>query len=123
MLVTINGIDITKYITTASYEVNSENIYEEWQDADYVTHREIIREKVSGEFELKFPSDGGHAYAEFIELLKQNTASGKIPITVFVNNRNEYRTFNAYYEFAPTMRRNYMNRKVYENADFELEEC
>ena len=71
---------------------------------------------------MKFPMDGGQAYSEFVALLKEKTSSGTVILTVFVNNKNEMRTIEAFCEFAPVMVRN-VNGKSFEKIRFVLEEC
>lgn len=122
MLVNINGKDITEYILASSYEINSIPVYSEWEDANYIKHREIHRYRVQGSFDLKFPQDGGSAYSEFVKVLKENTVEGRLLITVFVNNTEEYKTIQAYYEAPATMARN-ANGRSYEKMKFKLEEC
>lgn len=55
-LYTIDYEDFTDCIKLPSYDVNSEDVNEDWEDADYRTHRIIARRKVNGKFEMIFPT-------------------------------------------------------------------
>ncbi len=121
MLVSIDGNDVTKHILTSSYNVNALPVYSQWEDANFITHREIHRYKIQGKFELKFPYDEGKAYSEFIQLLKENTNAGVVLLTVFINNENVFRTIEAYYDMAPTMQKS-INGKSYNSFWFKVEE-
>ena len=48
--------DFTQCIKLGTYDVNSEDVNEDWEDADYKTHRIVARKKVTGKFEMIFPS-------------------------------------------------------------------
>ena len=122
-LASINETDITQYILSESYNVNQKNEYNEWTDANRVNHRDIIRTRVSGEFELQFKIGDETPYNNFVTLLKDNTASGVLPITVFVNNINERKTINVFYEYLPVMVKNVRSNKTYKSFKLALEEC
>ena len=122
-LASINGTDITQYILSESYNINQKNEYNEWTDANRVNHRDIIRTRISGEFELQFPIGNEQLYTDFVTLLSANTASGVLPITVFVNNINETREINAFYEYLPVMVKNVRSNKYYKSFKLSLEEC
>lgn len=53
----INGIDFTQFITEDSYSVYPMSVFEEWEDADVTFHEGEYRQRIVGEFELKFISD------------------------------------------------------------------
>ena len=123
MLASINGTDITQYILAESYNVNQKNEFNEWTDANKVNHHDIIRTRVSGEFELQFKIGDETPYNNFVTLIKNNTVSGVLPITVFVNNINETKAINAFYEYLPVMVKNVRSNKMYKSFKLSLEEC
>ena len=122
-MASINGTDITQYILSESYNINQKNEYNEWTDANRVNHRDIIRTRISGEFELQFKIGDETPYNNFVTLLKDNTASGVLPIAVFVNNINESKTINVFYEYLPVMAKNVRSNKTYKSFKLSLEEC
>ena len=76
-----------------------------------------------GEFELQFRVGDETPYNNFVTLIKNNTASGVLPITVFVNNINETKAINAFYEYLPVMAKNVRSNKTYKSFKLSLEEC
>lgn len=123
MLASINGTDITQYILSESYNVNQKNEFNEWTDANRVNHRDIIRTRVLGEFELQFKVGDETPYNNFVTLLKDNTSSGVLHITVFVNNINETKEINVFYEYLPILAKNVRSNKYYKSFKLSLEEC
>lgn len=86
-------IDFTKYIVVPTYDVNSTDINEDWTDADYVTHRIVVREKVTGTFDIRFSSV--KEYNDFMDILYQNrvvNGKGYTELRVQVNNKLDYDT-------------------------------
>ena len=44
----INGVDYTPYIVDGSYAIDSEDVYESWDDGNRVEHRIVVTQKVVG---------------------------------------------------------------------------
>lgn len=63
-------VDYTQYVELPSYDVNYEDVNEDWEDANYFTHRIRVRSKITGKLDLRF-SDLAK-YNEFIYLLKKS---------------------------------------------------
>lgn len=62
--------DFTQYVELPSYDVNYEDINEDWDDANYVTHRIRVRSKITGKLDLRFSDLRSYNY--FMTLLKQS---------------------------------------------------
>lgn len=121
MLASINGTDITKYIQESTYEVNQEDVYEEWLDGNYRTHREVTRTKVTGKFEMVFVTES--EFSAFLTLLGNNTsASGVLAITLYVTNINTSASYNVFYEFENTSNRQINSNYFYKRFKMEIEE-
>lgn len=89
-------VDFTRYIVAPSYDVNMTDVNEDWTDADYVTHRVVVREKVSGKFNIRFTSV--EDYNNFMDTIYQNrqiNGKGYTELKVQINNRLDYDTGNA----------------------------
>lgn len=91
---TLNGTDITKYIDKETYKVNSDQIYEEWQNANFITVRIPIRKRVSGKFNIRCGNRS--QYSDFLTLLSAATVNGVTTIGVYVQNDNTFEAINAY---------------------------
>ena len=74
-LCTINGTDITKYIIKNTYEVNTEPVFESWDDGNFREHRIYIRDRVKGKFDVIFFDDDNGAYQNFLTLLNSSTSN------------------------------------------------
>ena len=91
----ISSTDLTKYELTDEHKVNREDIYEEWTDGNWITHREIARTRISGTVKLSFSRETD--YANFKTLLTSaRNANGYYPITVWVSNTNSTESINAF---------------------------
>lgn len=121
MLVKIANTDITKYILSSTYDVNEENVIKEWTDANYVTHRNVIRQKVLGSFDLKFNKE--EEYSAFCALIRERcTAEYLLPVTLYVVNKNEERDTQVFFEYQPKLVKNLSSGKSYKEFTFEVEE-
>ena len=127
--------DYTRFITMPSYKVNSKPVTKEYQDVNMTTHKEFIRNKVSGSFTLKFFDDSSYdeAYSGrtaaqnfqefFNDYERQRAANGLITITVYVNNLNTTKQIQAYMEMEPADTMPYMNGgKTYDGFDVTITE-
>lgn len=120
MLASINGTDITKHIIASTYNVNNIDDYNEWKDGWHRKHRDVIRERVIGSFDLKFLK-GTNDYSDFVSLVERAKVNGSITMQVYVSNKNIEKTIDAYCDFAPTLRKN-VGMKDHEQFTFALEE-
>ena len=82
-------------IVMNTYDVNDQPQYEEWIDANYKVHRVLTREKIEGNFQVKFNKK------EDIEDFMQKFGDPAhryhhIYLKVFVNNRLGYRAEEQY---------------------------
>lgn len=80
-------VDFTKNITFGSYNINYEDVEEDWEDADYVTHRIVPRSKVTGSLNLLFTDR--YDYNNFIRLIRQNrvvNGNGYVRLRLQIND-------------------------------------
>ena len=87
--INIGWEDFTDCIKLPTYDVNSEDVTEDWEDADYKTHRIVTRKKVTGKFEMIFPTMKRYNdFMYYIEQSKQLNGDGiaYVDLQVFVNN-------------------------------------
>lgn len=104
MVFTINGTDYSGHVLAGTYSVNSAPVTADWTDANGVVHKQKIRDKVSGTFDMWFRTLT--EYNAFLSVLETNTTSAlKVPLTVSVNNKNTDHTGNFYVSHAPVRNR------------------
>jgi len=84
ILAKLGDVDITNYINYTSYKVSSEPVYNEWTDANYSKHRDEVRRRVNGSFDLAFITD--EQYNDFIALLNDNKVGNLLNIKVYVGS-------------------------------------
>lgn len=95
----IGTVNLTAWVNTRDYEMNSEDVYETWTDANWTDHRVIARQRITGKVKLGFskPAD----FAAFIAAMSsQRQAGGYYSVTAYVNNTGATATFDAYIDTA-----------------------
>ena len=101
MRVVIGSTEITNYIVEGSYDVNSSDSYESWQDGNMVEHRIIVSEKVSGKFNVACSNQARSiTLANFLTLWNANVDNGVISLSLYVNNTDEFKAIEAYYKIT-----------------------
>lgn len=91
----ISSTDLTKWEDTSKHEVNRADVWEEWIDGNWITHRVIARTRVTGKVVLNFSR--ATDYAAFVAILSSaRDADGYYPVTVWCANTNTTETINAF---------------------------
>lgn len=120
-LLTINSHDYTKYILAGSWEVNRQDVYKSWTDANGINHRSIYRTRVSGEFTIQFINRS--VYNTFLNDLAAVKANGYYPMTVYQNNVMSTASINAFISMEPAMEANYTTNPAFDKFTVKLEEA
>lgn len=95
----ISTTDLTKWEDTSKHSVNRADVFEEWVDGNWVTHRVIARTRVAGKVTLSFSREAD--YAAFVALLTSaRNADGYYPVTVWCSNTNTTETINAFLDVS-----------------------
>ena len=118
----IGDNDYTQYITVPSYKVNYVPVYNTWTDANYTTHRDILRYKVSGSFKMLFNTE--EELNQFLDDIYNNedASGGYIPIKVYVNNLSNQQDIDAYVSFTLANDKPYYGIKEHEGFEVKVEE-
>lgn len=118
----INTTDYSGHVIAGSYAVNSNPVTVDWTDANGVTHKQKIRDKVSGTFQMWFRSLTD--YNTFLTVLSNNTTSAlKVPLTLSVNNKNVDYTGNFYVTHQTTRNRDGYWKDYMEMFEVTVEEA
>jgi len=121
-LATVNGTDITKYITKDSYKVNSEPVYESWQNANFVTQHIFVRSRIKGQFEVR--CGNGLSLSTFIGLFDPTTHPIKTTMGLFVQNENRLASsVNVFYSIEGQEHVELQNGIYYDRLIVKIEEC
>lgn len=95
----IDSTDLTAWEDTNKHEVNKADIYEEWTDGNWITHRVIARTRVTGTVALSFSRESD--FTAFMTLMSTaKNASGYYAVTVWCNNTNTTEAINAFLDFS-----------------------
>ena len=121
-LLKINTTDVTGNIVQNTYTVNKLPVYKEYEDANGVTHRRYIRDKIRGKFKMVF-SDVDD-YEAFKALVDTNTSATNfsIPVTAYDNMTGNQYTVNAFLDYEPTIKQSVSLKEYYEVIDVKIEE-
>lgn len=94
-LFVIGSTDLTSWEQTENHNVNRDDVYEEWVDGNWISHRVISRTRVSGTVILSFAR--ATDFASFMTLMSTaRDANGYYPVTVWCSNTNSTETINAF---------------------------
>lgn len=96
ILATIGATNITKNIVKDTYEVNTEPVYESWQDGNFREHRIYVRDRIKGKFDVIFFDDDNGAYQDFLELLESATSNRLTTLGLYVENTSTFEALQAY---------------------------
>lgn len=98
MRVIIDNTEITNYIIEGSYNMNTDDKFESWEDGNMVEHRVIVKKKVSGDFEVVCSNRANSiTVSDFLALWNAADNNGVVTIGVDVLNEGTFKAINAYY--------------------------
>ena len=94
----IHGVDYTPYIVHGSYNINTDDVYESWEDGNMVEHRIIVTSKVKGTIQIVC-SDMPRckSASDFLADVKAATDNGVLTVGVYVPNLGAMKAINCYY--------------------------
>lgn len=94
-LFVIGSTDFTPWERTENHNVNRDDVFEEWVDGNWVSHRVIARTRISGSVVLSFSRAAD--FASFMTSMStERNVNGYYPITVWCSNTNTTESVNAF---------------------------
>lgn len=96
----IGGRDYTRNIPVPNYTVNRLPSYYEWTDANRLTHRDVVRYQIAGDFKVRFASKA--EYLDFIHTIRDGMTRGYVTCELYVNNEDRTMTADCFIDFAPS---------------------
>ena len=122
MIFKINGVDYTDNVVNGTYEVNQEERFSEWEDANHRRHSSDYHTKVVGTFDLFFKKT--EDYETFIGIVEDGKLSdGRCRVTLSVNNIGATFDGFAFVKFAPTRATNETIGDFFDQFTLSLEEA
>ena len=121
VLAVVNSTDITRYIDKDTFKVNSEDVYESWQNANFVEKRIVVRQRVEGQFEIRCGK--GLTLAAFISNWEAAVVNKVVTMGVFVQNTNSFEAIQAFYSFEGQQHVELDNGAYYDRLVVKIREC
>ena len=121
-LAIVNDVDITPYINTKTYNVNSEDMYESFENANYVETRIPTRKKVKGSFEVALWGKNDIDLAAFLQIWSGAVDDNILTIGLWIMNENRFEAIDAYYKMVSTKHAELMNGTYIDRLTITIEE-
>lgn len=97
----INGTDYSHRVVGAGYEVQKNDEYNSWTDANGKEHKSAYRTRISGKFQMFFQSmDEYQTFISTLNLAKNSDLT--YPIQVWDNKSGSSVSITAFIDFTPT---------------------
>lgn len=104
MIGTTAAGDYSNRVIAGSYSVHTSPVYNSWTDANGIEHRNVIRSRTSGTFDMFFKEMS--EYETFIALIESTKTTGMTVLcSVLSNTTNTMVTGDFFIEFAPVRNR------------------
>lgn len=85
-----------------TYNVRKDDVFDVWEDANRVEHRNIVRTRVAGSFNLKFRDEA--SYTSFLTTLAAaKQAEGYYSCSIYCNNTKTVENVNLFISFEPVL--------------------
>lgn len=121
-MIEVNGIDFTECVQETTYKVDEQDVFTKWTDANGVDHRKVIRQRITGSFDLVFIEGYKKTYTEFMEAVKAAKTDGALEITLSVNNLDEVKTISCFYSIKFKAPQKIAEGRTFRKCTFTLEE-
>ena len=101
IMFSINGTDYSHRVVGSGYEVQTNDEYNSWRDANGKDHDSIYRTRVEGKFNMKFLNmDEFDAFIDVLALAKNNDRT--YPVQVWDNKTHHTVSITAFIDFTPS---------------------
>ena len=110
-------------VVADSYNVNYENVYNEWIDGGQVKHRDVIRRRLVGTFQMHFPTESD--LQDFIFNLNMIEEENHTYLVYLKNNNNDIEYLTSTYvflDFKPVRRRSPSGEDAFDTFEVSIEE-
>lgn len=111
----------TDMLDRKSYAVNRMQVTQEWTDANWIRHRPVVRERVTGTIHLGFTN--ANQYSTFLSRLAQNRdADGANRVSLLVLNSGRQETINAFLTVTTEGKWDKANQREWQDVTIKIEE-
>lgn len=120
----LNTVDYSSHVVAESYAVNFVDVYDEWTDGGQVKHKDVIRRKLSGTFQMYFKTTD--SLQTFLTALANcKTTSNTYPVVLKANNdtvASLQSSKNVFLDFVPVRKRDAKGSDVFDVFEVTVEE-
>ena len=120
VLFVVGSTDYTNHILVPTYNINAEEVGTSWVDGNHITHKDVYRTKIKGEFDMYFFSNT--EFETFKTALDTRRYDNYTPVSLYVANEMEFRQANVYITIAPKMTRYAHGAVKYDVFTVQIEE-
>ena len=121
LFVVAGVMDLTNFIVVPSYQVNLQDVYEEWDDNNKVHHRDLVALKCKGSFQVKFETL--EQFQTFMIVMKDYKKQNRAyDCTVYCTNMLSPYNTEMFIDFDPPNVMPYVGAKDYDPIDITVEE-
>lgn len=104
--------DLTPYMDYQKYSMNNVPVYQTWTDGNVIEHRNSIRTRIEGSFQLIYTSTAD--FNSFLTLMSSAIQSnGYYSVSAYVQNTNSTESFEAFIEYDSESRFDFTNSREY----------
>lgn len=103
VLFKINTTDLTQWVDRENFNCNKTDVFQDWTDGNWVSHRDVVRTQITGSLNLRFPKEAD--FTAFKTLLSTaRNANGYYPITIWCSTTQAEETINAFLDISAVTR-------------------
>lgn len=104
--------DLTPDMDYQNYSMNDLPVFQSWTDGNMVEHRNSVRTRIAGSFDLAFYSD--QDFNSFLSLMTTSMQTdGYYSVTAYVQNTNSAESFDAFIEYNSESKFDFTNSRQY----------
>lgn len=117
----LGSMDLSPAADIQNWKVNQVDVWQEWTDGNWIDHREIVRQRIEGSFQLGFKTES--AWTDFMTLLAAaRNVAGYYVLQVYVNNTASTETVDAFLEISAANKWDLVNSRFWRVVDVKLTE-
>lgn len=120
----LNTVDYSAHVVAENYNINYEDVYQEWTDGGQVKHRDVIGKKLRGSMQMYFKSQSD--LQTFLTALANcKTTASTYPVQLKANNDTVdtlAASRNVFLDFKPVRKRDATWADVFEVFEVTVEE-
>lgn len=117
----LGSTDLSPAADIQNWKVDQVDVYQEWTDGNWIDHREIVRQRIEGSFQLGFKTES--AWTDFTTLLAAaKNAAGYYTLQIYVNNLASSETVNAFLEISAANKWDLVNSRFWRVVSVKLQQ-